>query len=273
MGKFDGILICTDLDGTLYKSDKTISQENKEAIEYFKSEGGYFTFITGRLPYYSRDAYLTIRPNAPYGCTNGGGVYDGGKDRYVWSLELDRAAFTLVSCIDELFPRVGIELCAFYDTYFAKESSATVIHRERTGLAYLPCDYKAFDLPLGKIMFCTECEEEILCVERTLRSHPLSEKFDFIRSERSLFEILPKGVDKSLSLKKISEHLDIDISRTIAVGDYDNDVAMIRAAGLGVAVSNASPSAIAVADLVTVSNDEHAIARIIYDIADGKIVL
>ena len=200
MGKFDGILICTDLDGTLYRSDKTISRENKEAIEYFKSEGGYFTFITGRLPYYSRDAYLTIRPNAPYGCTNGGGVYDGDKDRYVWSLELDRAAFTLVSCIDELFPCVGIELCAFYDTYFAKESSATVIHRERTGLPYLPCDYKAFDLPLGKIMFCTERGEEILGVERTLRSHPISEKFDFIRSERSLFEILPKGVDKSLSL-------------------------------------------------------------------------
>ena len=48
---------------------------------------------------------------------------------------------------------------------------------------------------------------------------------------------------------------------------------MIRAAGLGVAVRNASRGALAAADLVTVSNDEHAIARIIYDIADGKIVL
>ena len=273
MGKFDGILICTDLDGTLYKSDKTISQENRDAIEYFKSEGGYFTFITGRLPYYSTDAYRLVRPNAPYGCTNGGGVYDGDEDRYVWSLELDHAAFALVSRIDELFPNVGIELCALYDTYFAKESSATLIHRERTGLPYLPCEYRAFDLPLGKIMFCTECEEDLRAVEKTLRSHPLSEKFDFIRSERTLFEILPKGVDKSLSLKKIAEHLNIDISRTVAVGDYDNDVAMLRAAGLGVAVSNASPRAISAADLVTVSNDDHAIARIIYDIAEGKIVL
>lgn len=270
MGKFDGILICTDLDGTLYRSDKTISQENKDAIEYFKSEGGYFTFITGRLPYYSTDAYLAIRPNAPYGCINGAGVYDGELDRYVWSLELDPAAVTLVRSVDELFPRVGIELCAFYDTYFAKESSATVIHRERTGLAYLPCDYKTFDLPLGKIMFCTECEEEILGVEKTLRSHPLSGKFDFIRSERTLFEILPKGVDKSLSLKKISEYLDVDISHTVAIGDYDNDAAMLRAAGLGVAVSNASPNAIAAADFVTVSNDEHAIARVIFDIESRK---
>ena len=76
MGKFDGMLVCTDLDGTLYRDDKSISSKNKEAIEYFKSEGGLFTFITGRLPYYSVDAYNAIQPNAPFGCINGGGIYD-----------------------------------------------------------------------------------------------------------------------------------------------------------------------------------------------------
>ena len=38
MGKFDGILICTDLDGTLYRNGKTVSREKREAIEYFKRE-------------------------------------------------------------------------------------------------------------------------------------------------------------------------------------------------------------------------------------------
>ena len=63
MGKFDGILLCTDLDGTLFSSDGSLSAENKEAIEYFKREGGYFTFITGRLPHYSNNAYENIIPN------------------------------------------------------------------------------------------------------------------------------------------------------------------------------------------------------------------
>ena len=71
--KFKGLLFCTDLDGTLYRKDKTISDENKRAIEYFKSEGGLFTFITGRMPYYSHTAYTAIEPNAPFGCINGGG--------------------------------------------------------------------------------------------------------------------------------------------------------------------------------------------------------
>ena len=82
MGKFDGMLICTDLDGTLYNDDKIISDENLNAIEYFKSEGGLFTFITGRHHIVSRDVYEEIKPNAPIGCLNGGGLYDYEKEKY-----------------------------------------------------------------------------------------------------------------------------------------------------------------------------------------------
>ena len=50
MGKFDGILLITDLDGTLIQNDRTISEENANAIRYFQSEGGIFTVATGRYP-------------------------------------------------------------------------------------------------------------------------------------------------------------------------------------------------------------------------------
>ncbi len=271
MGKFDGILICTDLDGTLYKNDKTISEENRRAIDYFKREGGRFTFVTGRLPYYSLDAVRAVTPNIPFGCINGGGVYDGTAGEYVWTERLSPEALELVAYIDGEVGDVGIQLCGFYKTYFARESDATEHFRRVTGVPKTPCDYKTFDEPLAKIIFCTGVEDRLLNVERLLRGHKLSEKFDFIRSERSLFEILPKGVNKGLSLYKLAEHLGIDIKNTIAVGDYDNDAAMLRAAGLGVAVSNASPAALQAADVITVSNEEHAIAKIIYDIERGEL--
>ena len=73
MKKFEGILFCTDLDGTLLRSDKTLSKRNLEAIEYFKSEGGLFTFVTGRMPCTALNLYNTVKPNAPIGCINGGG--------------------------------------------------------------------------------------------------------------------------------------------------------------------------------------------------------
>lgn len=80
MGKFDSILICTDLDGPLYKKDDTVSEENRKAIRYFKEEGGLFTFITGRMPYFSHAAICAVEPNAPFGCINGGGLFDAAKE-------------------------------------------------------------------------------------------------------------------------------------------------------------------------------------------------
>ena len=60
MGKFDGILLCTDLDETLLTTDKKVSKENYDAIEYFKKEGGKFTFITGRVHQTSEEIFNTI---------------------------------------------------------------------------------------------------------------------------------------------------------------------------------------------------------------------
>ena len=273
MGKFSGILICTDLDGTLYRNDKSISPENKEAIEYFKSEGGYFTFITGRMPYYSLDAYRAVSPNVPFGCINGGGVYDGQTNKYIWTRGISSDVSELIECIDRSFDSVGIQLCGFENTYFAKENKTTENFRRITGVPDLVCDYRNFKLPLAKIIFCAETNEEILGIERTLKAHKLAEKFDFIRSERTLYEILPKGVNKGLALTKLSEYLKSDISKTVAVGDYNNDIGMFKAAGLGVAVANASREALEAADCVTVSNEQHAIARIIYELESGKLVL
>ncbi len=273
LGKFSGILICTDLDGTLYRNDKTISHENKEAIEYFKSEGGYFSFITGRMPYYSLDAYRAVSPNVPFGCINGGGVYDGRTNKYIWTCDMQADVTELIQRVDERFPNIGIQLCGFENTYFAKENETTVYFRRVTGVPNLVCDYREFKIPLAKIIFCAETEEEILGIERTLKAHPLAEKFDFIRSERRLYEILPKGVNKGLALSKLAEYLKLDISKTVAVGDYNNDIGMFKAAGLGIAVANASREALAAADCVTVSNEEHAIARVIYDLESGKLPL
>ena len=273
MGIFDGILICTDLDGTLYRNDKTVSDENLAAIDYFKREGGYFTFVTGRMPYYAGKALGLIEPNAPFGCINGGGLYDHIKGDYVWNTELDREAFELVEYIEKLIPGVGIQVSSFYHTFFYRYNDAMLNFRTVAGLPDIRCHYRDIEEPAGKVIFATFMEEEIRAVEKALRAHPLAEKLDFIRSERTLFEILPKGVSKGVSITKLSENLNIDISKIIAVGDYNNDVPMLCAAGLGVAVSNACPEALAAADLVTVSNEEDAIARIIYDIKEGKIVL
>ena len=198
MGKFDGILFCTDLDGTLLRNDKTVSKENLEAIEYFKREGGYFTFVTGRLPYYVQDIYNIVKPNVPFGCDNGGGLYDKANEKYVWTQVISNDVFELVDAVAEALPEVGIQVNTFYHAYFCRDNDTMQNFREITKLENLVCDYREIKEPMAKFIFGSEKNEEILEIERVLRSHKRADEFDFIRSERALFEILPKGINKGV---------------------------------------------------------------------------
>lgn len=72
-------------------------------------------------------------------------------------------------------------------------------------------------------------------------------------------------------LLRMADMPGIDRKKTIAVGDYENDISMIRSAGVGYAAENACPAAKAAADRITVSNEEHAIAAIVADIESGEL--
>lgn len=271
MKPFEGILLCTDLDGTLLNSRHTVSPENLAAIEYFKAGGGYFTFMTGRMPFFASDIYEAVQPNAPFGCINGGGVFDHRTGHYVWTQPADPSVMELVACVDRELPTVGIQVNTFDGIYFCKESPAMVYFRDVTGAENVVRPYREITEPVAKILFGSHEEEEIQQLAALLQAHPLAERFDFIRSEKSLYEILPKGVSKGTMLERVAEHLGVPLAKTVALGDYNNDIAMLKTAKLGVAVSNACADAKAAADHITVSNDEHAVAQVITDLECGRL--
>lgn len=273
MKKFEGILFCTDLDGTLLKKDKTVSDNTVKAIEYFKEEGGLFTFVTGRMPCYSQESWETARPNCPFGCINGGGIYDHINQKYLWSTALPNSVKELAKYIESKTDDVGYQVSTLDKVYFCRENSATDRFIKITHVPRLIRSIDDIDEPIAKIIFCDEREENISLVRDLISRHPLSGEFDYIRSDKSLYEILPKCVTKATALVKLAELLNIDMNKTIAIGDYHNDIAMLRAARLGIAVSNACPEAKAAADYITVSNNEDAVARIIYELDCGKLKL
>lgn len=269
MKKFEGMLFCTDLDGTLYASDKTVSKQNLDAIEYFKAEGGRFTFITGRVPKTSQEICEVIKPNAPFGCINGAGIYDPCRQQYLWKMSLPEEGLALAREVEERFPGMGIQFNTERDVIFMRDNEAMVNFRRVTGLPNLTRRYEEIDEPVLKVVFGHEEGEQIELLQRFLNEHPNADAVDFIRSERILYEILPKGVSKGVLLCKLAELLGIDEGKTIAVGDYYNDISMIRSAGLGFAVANAVEDAKAAADCVTVGNNDHAIAAIIDGLDKG----
>ena len=273
MNKFQNILICTDLDGTLLRDDKTISKENLDAIEYFKSEGGYFTFVTGRMPFFVGDMYARVHPNAPVGCINGGGIYDFESKQYLWAQTMSHSVIELLQYAQQCVPTIGVQINTLDRIWFCRENEATEDFRRVTGVPRLNGCYEDVHEPIAKIVFCDRDEKNISRVQQALLSHPRANEFDFIRSEKTLYEILPKGIHKGAVLPQLTAHLGTTMGKTIAIGDYNNDIGMLRTAGVGVAVANATPEAKAAADYITVSNEEHAIAKVIADVESGALRL
>lgn len=269
MGKFDGILICTDLDGTLLRRNKSVSEENLKAIEYFKSEGGLFTFVTGRVPDIVYEIYNSVKPNIPFGCINGGGIFDGEKNEYIWKMGADESIINLVETVDINIPDAAILVHTFDKTYFCKENDITEWYIKIVKPTYYSKHYREVNEEVAKVVFGFNNEEICIKLEKILKDHPSADKFDFVRSEKRLYEVLPKGSGKGRSIEKLAEIY--SIKNTVAIGDFYNDIPMFESAKVAVAVSNACDEAKRRADYVTVSNEEDAIAQVIYDIENGKI--
>ena len=263
MGRFDGVLLVSDLDGTLLTSDQRISDRNREAIKRFTDEGGIFTYITGRILAGARPILRQLAPDAPIGCINGGGLYDLKTDRYVWTTPLDPSAEELVDFVCEQFPDAGVEFCGYHGAWFHRVNRLTEEHRliEQTELISAP--YREVAEDIGKILIIVD-PNRLQAVADRLATHPLADRFAMVSSWESYYEILPKEVSKGNGLLRLAEILKIDPARTVSVGDNDNDLTMLQAAGYGVAVANATPAAKAAADLVLDhNNNEDAIAELI----------
>ena len=88
----------------------------------------------------------------------------------------------------------------------------------------------------------------------------LNSQADVVHTSTKLVEVVPKGINKASAVSRLAEELGISMHQVMAFGDYDNDAEMLSAAGLGVAVGNASDSAKAAADIVIGACEENAVA-------------
>lgn len=272
MGKFDGILLCTDLDGTLLRTDYTVSDENRKAIEYFMSEGGKFTFCTGRVKNGARLLLKYIVPNAPIVCFNGGVIYDFANDEILYESELDKSSAEVIDYIAECVDDLGVEICTNDNVYYPYNNYYTYEH---TQIEHLPMNMAMPDEiteKWNKIIFMVK-EEDVARIKKLIAESEYAGKYTYIQSYKNYYEILRKGSGKGEAMLELAKILGIDAKHTIGVGDNENDLTLIQLAGIGVAVSNAVPELLDAADIITVDNNSHALAAVIDMLDTGKITL
>lgn len=272
MGKFDGILIVSDLDGTLLNCEKEISAENRRAIAYFEAEGGHFTYISGRVARCLAPILQMLTPPIPVGCNNGM-VYDPNAGEWVDFTAMSPEVFPLVEDVLEKCPDAGVVVMGKKHVYFSKRDPIGDRFRKIVGLSERYDGIKDIKEPFCKVLFAYP-EEKFDDLKAVVDGHPLAQSYEIVRSDPQYYEVMPRGCNKGRALALIAAHLGVSPKRTIAVGDNENDITMFQAAELGIAVANAAPGAKEAADMVLeVSNQQHAIAEIIARIADGRIVI
>jgi HAD superfamily hydrolase (TIGR01484 family) len=234
-------LIALDMDGTLLTEDKTVSKENRAAIEAAERAGVKVMFATGRGIQNVESYVLDLQMESPIVTVNGSEVWAAPGKLHSRQL-LDPAL------VNELHA-----LAVKYDTWFWAYAVGEIFNKDRwiehiDAMQWLKFGY--YYEEAASLLAIREKLEAWNTLELT-NSHPFN------------IEVNPKGINKASGIRQVCELLGIDMSQVIAMGDSLNDVSMIREAGLGVAMGNAQDEVKQLADVITVTNEEHGVARII----------
>lgn len=262
MGKYDGYLLLSDFDGTLAHTEyaitgenktakKAISQENCEAIRYFQSEGGLFTLATGRLFSWVEQWTDFILPNTYIASLNGAYICDlSGKD-LLFSQPMDPDFVLQAERIRAACP--DLEWVHFHSI----NKSLMVKKGEKI-------DFSEFLHPVYKMVFYAHKEQSDEYAQKI--ASLLDDRYVSMRSWINGIEVQMRGAGKGESIARFKQALGERARVVVAVGDYENDVDMIRKADIGYAVANAVPALKEVADRITVSANESALAKIIAEL-------
>lgn len=268
MKKINKKLIVSDFDGTLLNSKHIITDAVKNAINEYVDCGGIFAVCTGRM-------LKSILPRVKELGLNGLVVaYQGSVIADIQSGKILKKNSILpqdVSVVCRFAEDCGFTCNTYSDevlyTSIPAGDKILDIYESVTGV-------KAVNTSVPMSQFITDnnlaCHKITFLVDPKKREYlfgllrkEFDEKFDVTCSSSVLVEISPKGDNKGVALKFIADYFDIDMSSTVAIGDNLNDLSMIKAASVGVAVGNAVEELKGEADYVSVSSDEDAVAKII----------
>ncbi|MDD6736295.1 MAG: Cof-type HAD-IIB family hydrolase [Clostridiales bacterium] len=270
MGKFDGILLCSDMDGTLLDSESRISDKNKEAIRYFEENGGRFTFTTGRTPQGLKEMAKELSVNFPAVVFNGSGIYDFEKNRSLYDVYLDDGIDDVADYIAAQVPDCGIIVTCDDVQYCSRDNLIMNTYYKITRyerLEYMP--HREINKRKKKVIFLTQ-SENVEKMRSAVVNSEFADRYNYMQTNWFLFEILPKGVNKGTALKKLAEMYS-GFNKVIACGDGENDIAMLQFADVGVAAGNAMDCVKEAADYVSVSNDEGVVFDVIEKLERGII--
>lgn len=250
MGKFDGILLLSDIDGTLTYKEGHISEKNLEKIAYFKSEGGTFSIATGRDPGFLARHGLDKLLNAPAVILNGAAIYDYTAGKMFSRESITEDLSPVLDYIKENCKGCRVSLSGnIKEVYYApgvpdSDPFEALYHAGACDKLAIASLDEAFSIRLQQSM-----EKDF-------------PQYDIHRGWSTGVEVISKKAGKGNGLLRLKKLLG-NIHTTAAIGDFENDLSMLRAADVSACPENAVPELKACADMIVASNTQNAVADFI----------
>lgn len=245
MGRFDGYLICSDIDGTLSWGG-VVPEENVAALSYFLAEGGRFTFATGRAPEYRHKLPLPI--NAPMISENGARITDPLSHRPLWTFPLDGCGLLLEWLDRSSCPKVGLHFQDEQTVVLPGKVAETVLSHTTGDLLKIVCfDFADEGQAVSFQQSAIDC---------------FGARYQVFRSWSVGVEFVSPLGGKGNCMDFLREICE-DVHTVVGMGDYENDISLLQRADRSFAPSNACSGALAAAQRVVCSCEKGALAEVI----------
>ena len=257
MGLFDGVLLCSDWDGSLTvpgaPKERIVCDENRKAIAYFEENGGLFTVASGRYPDYILSFSDQIVPNTALISLNGAKIVDPKSGASLRESTTDESVYPLIDKILARFPHEATFLHYPVKTPHAERYTRKEYAEAKNALAKSPA---------YKVLLVTDTPEHGLLLRDLAREIVASSDYDAARSWPIGLEFIRREGNKGSAVRWLKRETGADL--LVTVGDFENDIPMLKAADLSFAVAGAEGEVKGAASRVTTrTSGEGAVAEII----------
>ncbi len=255
-------LMAIDIDDTLINDDKEVTPGVQQALEQAVAHGVVVTLATGRAYASAQAIARQTGLNVPIITYQGALIKNLLDEKVLYErfVPVDAAVKLYEYCLEH-----NLHLQTYIDDkLYAREENQKLIEYcalNRTPYYIEPDFMKMVQKPTPKMLIIDDPDylDELIPVFREL----LGDDMHITKSKPHFLEFMHKEGTKGHALTFLADHFGCDLKETIAVGDSWNDHEMLEAAGLGVAMGNAIEPLKAIADYVTLGNNEDGVKHVI----------
>jgi Cof subfamily protein (haloacid dehalogenase superfamily) len=256
-------LVAIDLDGTLLRSDKRLSKKVVRAVHEASARGVRVVIASARPPRSTVEIYRHLDLDTPQVNYNGALIVDLHRARYMQHLALcNQIATQIVAEARRMDPGVCVSI-ELLDKWLTDRHDPNLL--TETARSHAPDFVGDLDTclrtPVTKLMLLAE-PPKLAPIREMVRSRFAGQVSLFVTDDH-LLQVCHPAVEKAAAVAWVAQHYGIPQAQCMAIGDAPNDAAMLRWAGLGVAVGNAWAQTREAADTIVASNDDDGVAEAI----------